>query len=60
MPVSLGVEGSYTLSNKVADYYKGDVLIAAGEETAGYYNFNNTRELCELDARAFAKVVSDC
>lgn len=57
MPVSLGVEGSYTLSNKVADYYKGDVLIAAGEETAGYYNFNNTaRPIPELRARAFATV----
>ena len=34
MPFSLGLEGSYTLGNKVGDYYKGDVLIAAGEETA--------------------------
>ena len=55
MPVSMGVEGSYTLSNKVADYFKGDVLIAAGEETAGYYNFNNTaRPIPKLRARAFA------
>ena len=57
MPVSMGVEGSYTLSNKVADYFKGDVLIAAGEETAGYYNFNNTaRPIPKLRARAFATV----
>ena len=54
-PFSLGLEGSYTLGNKVGDYYKGDVLIAAGEETAGYYNFNNTaRPIPELRARAFA------
>lgn len=57
MPVTMGVEGSYTLSNKVSDYFKGDVLIAAGEETAGYYNFNNTaRPIPELRARAFATV----
>jgi iron complex outermembrane receptor protein len=55
MPVSIGVEGSYTLSNKVGDYAKGDVVIAASEETAGYYNFNNTaRPIPKLRARAFA------
>ena len=57
LPVSLGVEGSYTLSNKVGDYSKGDVVIAASEETAGFYNFNNAaRPIPELRARAFATV----
>ena len=57
MPLSLGVEGSYTMSNKVSDYYKGDTLVAAGEETAGYYNFNNTaRPIPEIRARAYASL----
>lgn len=57
MPFSVGLEGSYTMSNKVADYFKGDTLIAAGEETAGYYNFNNTaRPIPKIRARAYASL----
>ena len=57
MPLSLGMEGSYTMSNKVSDYFKGDTLVAAAEETAGYYNFNNTaRPIPEIRARAYASL----
>lgn len=57
MPFSVGLEGSYTMSNKVSDYFKGDVLVAAGEETAGYYNFNNTaRPIPKIRARAYASL----
>ena len=57
LPVSLGVEGSYTLSKKIDPYFKGGVLIAEGVETAGFYNFDNpSRPTPDFKVRAFANV----
>lgn len=57
LATSLGLEGSYTLSKKIDPYIKNGAQIAAGVETAGFYNFENpARPTPDLKVRAFANV----
>ena len=49
--------GTYTLSKKIDPYIKNGAQIAAGVETAGFYNFENpARPTPDLKVRAFANV----
>ena len=57
MPITLGLEGSYTLAYDVDAYELNGVEIAGGVEAAGNYNFdNNVRPIQDLKMRASVNV----
>ena len=57
MPVTLGLEGTYTLAYDVDSYELNGVQIASGFSAAGNYNFdNNVRPIQDLKMRASVNV----
>lgn len=57
VPITIGLEGTYTFRYDVASYSINGVKVADSFEAAGYYNFdNNVRPIQDLKLRAHVNV----